>query len=406
MTTKTPVYCDYNAGAPVRAEAAAAMSRALAAGGNPSSVHGAGRRMRAIIEDARERIAAAVDARAENVVFTSGATEALHLALTSAVDRASSDAHAGLKTRGPLAASLIVSAVEHDAVFEHASRALRVDAVVPVDGDGVIDLEALAALLAAAAKPALVAVQFANNETGVIQPIARIAALCREQGALLLVDAAQAFGRIPVSIADLDASYLVVSSHKLGGPPGAGALVLAPGAPFAMTRFGGGQERGRRPGTENGAALVGFATAVEWALRDMDAEAVRVAALRVRLEAGLPKDAVVFGLSVLPASSRHAGWMPAVRLPNTSNFALPGWNAETAVIAMDLEGVAVSSGAACSSGKVRTSRVLAAMGVAPDLAKGALRVSFGYESKESDVDEALNALAKIATRRAVKEAAA
>lgn len=408
MTTKTPVYCDYNAGAPIRAEAAVAMSRALAVGGNPSSVHGVGRRMRAMIEDARERIAASVEANAENVVFTSGATEALHLALTSVLDpeRGSSDAHAGLKTRGPLAASLIVSAVEHDAVFEHASRALRADAVVAVDGDGVIHHEALAALLASAAKPALVAVQFANNETGVIQPIARIAALCREQGALLLVDAAQAFGRIPVSIADLDASYLVVSSHKLGGPPGAGALVLAPGAPFAMTRFGGGQERGRRPGTENGAALVGFAAAVEWSLRDMDAEAVRVAALRDRFEAGLPKDAVVFGLNVPPPSSRHAGKMPAVRLPNTSNFALPGLNAETAVIAMDLEGVAVSSGAACSSGKVRASRVLAAMGVAPELAKGALRVSFGHESKESDVDEALNALAKIAARRAVKEAAA
>jgi cysteine desulfurase len=303
-----------------------------------------------------------------------------------------------------LAASLIVSAVEHDAVFEHGVRVLRADAVAPVDGNGVVDLDALATLLGAAPKPALVAVQLANNETGVIQPIARVAALCREHGALLLVDAAQAFGRIPVSIADLDASYLVVSSHKLGGPPGAGALVLAPGAPFATTRFGGGQERGRRPGTENGAALVGFATAVEWALRDMDAESTRVAALRDRFEAGLPEDAVIFGAP--PASTRHAGKKPAVRLPNTSNFALPGLNAETAVIAMDLEGVAVSSGAACSSGKVRSSRVLAAMGLAPELAKGALRVSFGHESKESDVYEALNALARIAARRAVKEAVA
>jgi cysteine desulfurase len=310
------------------------------------------------------------------VVFTSGATEALHLALTSAG-----------------ADSLIVSAVEHDAVYEHAIRALRADAVAPVGADGVVDLDALAALLAAAAKPALVAVQLANNETGVIQPIARVAALCREHGALLLVDAAQAFGRIPVSIADLDTSYLVVSSHKLGGPPGAGALVLAPGAPFATTRFGGGQERGRRPGTENGAALVGFATAVEWALQEREKEAARVAKLRDRFEAGLPADAVIFGKNT-------------ARLPNTSDFALPGLNAETAVIAMDLEGVAVSSGAACSSGKVRASRVLAAMGVAPELAKGALRVSFGHESKETDVDEALNALAKIAARRAVKEAAA
>ena len=383
MTTKTPVYCDYNAGAPIRAEAAVAMSRALAAGGNPSSVHGVGRRMRAMIEDARERVAAALDASAENVVFTSGATEALHLALDAfdaharAVTPPRNTAHYSddgveLEHYDPFIPSIIVSETEHDAVFEHAKArsALRVG----VTQDGLIDLGDLARLLDVAEKPALVAVQLANNETGVIQPIARVAALCREHGALLLVDAAQAFGRIPVSVADLDASYLVVSSHKLGGPPGAGALVLAPGAPFATTRFGGGQERGRRPGTENGAALVGFATAVDWALQDLDAEAARVVKLRDRFEAGLPEDAVVFG--------------------------------RTAVIAMDLEGVAVSSGAACSSGKVRTSRVLAAMGVAPELAKGALRVSFGHESKESDVDEALHAFAKIAARRAVKEAVA
>lgn len=372
--TKALVYCDYNAGAPVRAEASVAMTRALAAGGNASSVHGAGRRMRALIEDAREKIAAAVDASAENVVFTSGATEALHLALTSTG-----------------AAPLIVSAVEHDAVYEHASRATKAD-VAPVNANGLVDISALAALLVTAAKPALVAVQLANNETGVIQPIAKIAALCREHGALLLVDAAQAFGRMPVSIADLDASYLVISSHKIGGPPGAGALILAPGAPFTIGRFGGGQERGRRPGTENGPALVGFGVAAEWALRDMEAEVERMRILRERFEAGLPRDAVVFGSSV-------------PRLPNTSNFALPGLAAETAVIAMDLEGVAVSSGAACSSGKVRSSRVLAAMDVAPDLAKAALRVSFGYASAESDAGAALAALNTIARRRTLAGAA-
>ena len=184
----------------------------------------------------------------------------------------------------------------------------------------------------------------------------------------------------------------MISSHKLGGPSGAGALVLAPGAPFVTTRFGGGQERGRRPGTENSAALVGFGVAVEWAARERASEAPRLAAMRDRFEAGLPSDAVIFGTN-------------APRLPNTSNFALPGLAAETAVIAMDLEGVAISSGAACSSGKVRSSRVLAAMGVAPDLAKAALRVSFGHESKETDVDEALHALNKIAARRALKGAA-
>lgn len=372
---KTPVYCDYNAGAPVRAEAAVAMSRAMAAGGNPSSVHSTGRRSRALIEDAREKLATMLGASAENVVLTSGATEALHLAFASAGT-----------------ASLIVSTVEHDAVFEHATRALQSQFVAPVDANGVIDFAALETLLASAPKPALVAVQLANNETGVIQPIAHVAALCREHGALHLVDAAQAFGRIPVNIADLDASYLVVSSHKLGGPPGAGALVLAPGAPFGIARFGGGQERGRRPGTENMPAVVGFAVAAEWALRDLDEDAGRLTAMRDRFEAGLPRDAVVFGASTK-------------RLPNTSNFALPGLSAETAVIAMDLEGVAVSSGAACSSGKVRSSRVLAAMSVAPELAKGALRVSFGHESKASDVDEVLHALTKIAARRAQGAAA-
>lgn len=373
---KTAIYCDYNAGAPIRAEAAVAMSRALAAGGNASSIHSLGRRMRAMIEDAREKIASALEASAENVVFTSGATEALHLAIA-----------------GAGAASLIISATEHDAVYEQAHRASIPSAVAPVDANGIVNLPALQALLIEAPAPALVAVQLANNETGVIQPIARVAALCREHGALLLVDAAQGFGRVPVSIAGLDATYLVVSSHKLGGPPGAGALVLAPGAPFTISRFGGGQERGRRPGTENGPALSGFGVAVDLALRNLGGEAERVSALRNQFEALLPSDAIIFGGA-------------APRLPNTSNFALPGLSAETAVIAMDLEGVAISSGAACSSGKVKSSRVLEAMGVSPELAKAALRVSFGHDSKASDVDEAHRALTKIAARRQLKEAAA
>ncbi len=372
---KSTIYCDYNAGAPVRAEAAVAMARALATGGNPSSVHRFGRRAHALIEDAREQLAAMLNARAENIVFTSGATEALHLVLSSA----------GV-------ASLILSAVEHDALFEHATRALGVKTIAPVNSDGPLDLAKLAALLADAPRPALVAVQLANNETGVIQPVRKIAALCREHGALLLVDAAQAFGRVPLSIAELDASYLVVSSHKIGGPSGAGALVLAPGAPFSTSRFGGGQERGRRPGTENMPAIVGFAVAAEWAVRDMPTELRRVAAMRDRFESKLPKDAVVFGQN-------------ATRLSNTSNFALAGVPAETAVIAMDLEGVAISSGAACSSGKVKSSRVLTAMGVAPALAKCALRVSFGHESKDSDVDAVLAALTKVAARRRVLEGA-
>jgi cysteine desulfurase len=392
--TKTPIYCDYNAGAPVRAEAAVAMARALAVAGNPSSVHGAGRAARAAIEDAREKLAAGVGASADNVVFTSGTTEALHLVL-DAFESAQRNRepilnHEGMLLGFPPPPSLIVSTVEHDALFEHGKHREMLRA--PVLQDGMIDLAVLEGIVREAPKPALVAVQLANNETGVVQPIPQIATLCREHGAMLLVDAAQAFGRIPVNIADLDATYLVVSSHKIGGPQGVGALILAPGAPYVTPRFGGGQERGRRPGTENGPAIVGFGVAIEWALRELAEEASRLAALRDRFEAGLPRDAVVFG----------AG---ARRLPNTSNFALPGLVAETAVIAMDLEGVAVSSGAACSSGKVRSSRVLLAMGVASELAKAALRVSFGHESKESDVDEVLHALNKIAARRAQGAAA-
>lgn len=369
------IYCDYNAGAPVRAEAAVAMSRALALGGNASSVHGHGRRARALIEDARETVADALGARAENVVFTSGATEAAHLAIASAG-----------------AASCIVSAVEHDCIYEHAPRAFAHCVAAAVDSNGRIDLGVLAALLAAAPKPALVCVQHANNETGIMQPIAKVARLCREHGALLLVDAAQTLGRLRVDIASLDATYLVVSSHKLGGPPGAGALALAPGAPFVTTRFGGGQERGRRPGTENMPAIAGFGAAVEWAMRELETEPRRWAAMRDRFESKLPVDATVFG----------AG---SERLPNTSNFALPGLAAETAVIALDLEGVAVSSGAACSSGKVRASRVLCAMGVGPELARAALRVSFGHASRECDVEAALAAFGTVAARRAFKGAA-
>ncbi len=361
-------YCDYNAGAPLRAQARAAMLEVLDGGANASSIHAPGRRVRAFIEDARERLAAAIAAKAENVVFTSGATEALHLALG-----------------GAGAGSLVVSAIEHDAVYGQAERAGLACFVAPVNPQGLIDLDVLGRLVGAAPRPALIVVQLANNETGVIQPIARVAALAREHGALLLVDAAQGLGRIPVSLNDLDASYLVLSSHKIGGPQGAGALVLAPGAPFAPTHVGGGQERGRRPGTENAGAIAGFGAAVEVATCDLDGESQRLARLRDRFEAMLPNAAVIFSAD-------------APRAPNTSNFVIPGLVAETAVIAMDIEGVAVSSGAACSSGKVRASRVLAAMGVAPSLAKSALRVSFGWASQEADVDRALSALAKISAR--------
>lgn len=360
-------YCDYNAGSPLRPEAAQAMVRALAIGGNPSSVHAAGRAARKLLEDAREQVAASVNAIAENVVFTSGATEALHLALDAA--------------RGE-AKSLIYSAIEHDALAEHVPHAWPDARVAPVTREGRIDLDALAALLAAAPKPALVAVMLANNETGVIQPIASVAALVRQHGGLLLVDAAQALGRIEVDIAALDATYLALSSHKAGGPQGAGALVLAPGAPFKIARGGGGQERSRRPGTENVAAIVGFGAAASWRAGVSAGEGAG-GPFRDRFERAADIEIIA---------------QASPRLPNTSLFVLPNVRAETAVIAFDLAGVCVSAGAACSSGKVRRSRVLEAMGAPVHVQTNAVRASFGWNSTDADVDALLAALARIKTR--------
>lgn len=360
-------YCDYNATAPVRPAAVEAVARALQSTGNPSSIHGPGRAARALVETARERVAAAVGGRARDVVFTSGATEALHRALDAA--------HGAF-------GDLVLSVVEHDALWEAA----RPSRTIPCGRDGRIDLAGLAQVLQGADRP-LVAVMLANNETGAIQPVAEAARLVREAGGLLLVDAAQALGRMEIDVAALDATYLVLSSHKAGGPPGAGALVLAPGAPFAITRRGGGQEQGRRPGAENVPAIAGFAAALG---SDFSAERARVGALRDAFEAGLlarHRDAVIFAAE-------------APRLPNTSQFALPGLAAETALIAFDLAGVAMSSGAACSSGKVRSSRILSAMGVSPALARCALRASFGWASTEADVAQALDALDSVRARLA------
>lgn len=369
-------YCDYNATTPLRPAAMAAITRSLQDVGNPSSVHAPGRSAKGVMEAARETVARGVGARARDVIFTSSATEALHLALDAARDSYG---------------DLIVSELEHDALWEATRDA---DEMAPLRAtiDGVVDLTHLEELLAAAKRP-LVAVMLANNETGVIQPVSRVAAMVREAGGILLVDASQAVGRIPVDIAALDASYLVVSSHKMGGPPGAGALVLASGAAFAISRRGGGQEQGRRPGTENVPALAGFAAAFD---ADGVSESVRIAALRDRFEQALRArhgDVVIFGET-------------APRLPNTSLFALPGAPAEIALIALDLEGVALSSGAACSSGKVKSSRVLAAMGVEPALARCALRASFGWATTDEDVDRLLAALDKVRARLGALEGAA
>jgi cysteine desulfurase len=382
-------YLDHNATSPLRPEARDAMARAMVIGGNPSSVHGAGRAGRALVEAAREQVAALVHARAQDVIFTSGGTEANALALWGAVQGAL-DAEARI-TR------LFVSAIEHDSVRANAEAiAGRVPGVrlqtIPVTKTGVVDTEALRVLLREGKGRAVVAVMLANNETGVIQPFERVAKLAKEAGALLHVDAIQAAGKIEIDFAGLGADYLTLAAHKLGGPQGVGALIVKEGAPFAAQILGGGQERSKRAGTENVIGIAGFGAAAEASLHALESM-TRIAFLRDRFEHGLKQiapDAIVFG---------------ETRLGNTSNFALPGIAAETAVIALDLDGVMVSSGAACSSGKVKPSHVLQAMGVSGDLARSALRVSFGWNSTDADANAALASLHKLVSRNHSRAAA-
>ncbi|MGZ5998532.1 MAG: cysteine desulfurase family protein [Rhizomicrobium sp.] len=368
-------YLDHNATSPVRAEVRAAMEHALTAGGNPSSVHGAGRAARAAVERAREQVAALAGARAQDVIFTSGGTEANALALCGAVQ--------GAAEAGARITRLFVSAIEHDSVLANAAAlAERVPGVrlepIPVTPNGVIDLEALRVLLREGKGRALVAVMAANNETGVIQPLADVATLLKEHEGYLFVDAVQAAGKIPL---DASADYVSLSAHKIGGPQGVGALIVREGAPLAAMILGGGQERGHRAGTGNVAGIAGFGAAASVAT-------MQSSTLRGRFESELKAIApelVIFGDD-------------APRLPNTSNFALPGVAAETAVMALDLDGVMVSSGSACSSGKVRPSHVLRAMGVSEAMASCALRVSFGWNSTEADVDAALASISHLLTR--------
>ena len=375
-------YLDHNATSPLRPEARAAMERALAIGGNPSSVHGSGRAARALVERAREQIATLAGARAQDVIFTSGGTEANTLALWGAVQGASEVSQRITR--------LFVSAIEHSSVRANAAAiAERVPGIrleiIPVTADGIVDLEALRVMLREGKGRVLVAVMAANNETGVIQPLAEIVKLLSEHESYLLVDAIQAAGKVGLDLQV--AHYVALSAHKIGGPQGAGALIVRDAAPLAATVLGGGHERGRRAGTENVSGIAGFGAAAEAAtfaspdLRD---------SFESRLKALVP-DLVIFG----------AG---APRLATTSNFAVPSLAAETAMMALDLDGVMVSSGSACSSGKVRASHVLNAMGVSDSLAQSALRVSFGWNSTGDDVDAAIAALSKLVARVARKAA--
>ena len=357
-------YFDWNATAPLREEARAAMSAALAFTGNASSVHAEGRAVRRLIEEARERVAELLGADAKNVTFTSGATEANMLALTPALEIA------GRKERRD---RLFVSAIEHPSVRAGGRFPRESIEILPVARSGVVDLAALSLALKKAARP-LVSVMFANNETGVVQPIAQIAEIVHAASGVFHVDAVQGAGRIDCDIASLGADLVSISSHKLGGPQGTGALVRRGDVHIAEPLMrGGGQERGQRAGTENVAAIAGFgAAAVVAKLTDTR----RITAMRDRLEQGLRRvtpQAEIFG----------AG---ETRLPNTTLFAVPGVKAETAIIAFDLNGIAVSSGSACSSGKVQPSDVLAAMGIDAAIARGAIRASLGNSTTEAEVD--------------------
>jgi cysteine desulfurase len=372
------IYLDWNATAPLRPQARAAAAEALAVCGNPSSVHAEGRAVRRQIEEARESVAALVGAEPRNVVFTSGGTEANMMAISPFL------------STGPEQEprdGLVMSAIEHPSVLAGGRFPRDAIETVPVTADGRLDLAALerqlAALAARGRRRPLVSVMLANNETGVVQPVAQAAAMARATGALCHVDAVQGAGRIACNINELGADLLTLSGHKIGAPKGVGAVIKRDqGLHFADPLIkGGGQERGARAGTENVAGIVGFGAAASAARRALAEEGARMAALRDRLEGGLKArmpQAIVFGAA-------------AERLPNTTLFAIPGIKAETAVIALDLDGIAVSSGAACSSGKVQPSHVLAAMGVAAPLAQGAIRASLGATTTESEVDRFLDA---------------
>jgi cysteine desulfurase len=381
-------YLDHNATSPLRPECLSAVTHALAVGGNPSSIHAKGRAARALMEEAREKVAMLVGAKPSEVIFTSGATEANDLALFGAVEGSLAEEEVRI-TR------LFVSAIEHSSVLAAADRLaerfpwVRVSRL-GVTSDGVIDLEGLRVALREGKGRALVAAMAANNETGVVQPIAEVSRLVREAGGLLLVDAVPAAGKIGLDFPLCD--YMVLSAHKIGGPQGSGALVVRANSsessvPLQPQLVGGGQQKGLRAGCENLSGIAGFGAAAH-SLADGEGERARIAHLRDHFEAALKQaapEAVIFG----------AG---QDRLCSTSCFAIPGLSAETALIGLDLDGVMMSSGSTCSSGKVKISHVLAAMGVDEGRASCALRASFGWSSTMEDVNGAIASLAKLRER--------
>lgn len=368
------VYLDWNATTPLRPEARQAMAAAWDLAGNPSSVHMEGRQARRLVEDARAAVADAIAARPQDIVFSSGGTEANAMALTPGLRRGA----------GQPVERLLVSAIEHASVLAGGRFAAEAVGAIKVSGAGVVDLGHLRGLLADG-PPALVSVMAANNESGVLQPVTEIAQIVHEAGGLLHVDAIQAFGKISLDINAMQADLVTLSAHKIGGPKGVGALALT-GSVQGLEPLvrGGGQEHGRRAGTENVAGIAAFGAAARAAQAELPATAERLGILRQRLEQGLQQTP---GMIVFSED--------APRLPNTTLFTVPGMRAETAVIGFDLGGIAVSSGSACSSGKVQPSHVLEAMGYGKDIAQGAVRLSLGWSTSEADIESALEAWRKL-----------
>ncbi|MCZ7939937.1 cysteine desulfurase family protein [Agrobacterium salinitolerans] len=389
MTGLTRTYMDWNATAPLLPAVRDVLVSALEIAGNPSSVHREGRAARAAVEAARRDVAALAGAQASHVTFTSGATEAANLVLTPDFKMGRAPVRYG---------RLYASAIEHPA-FREGGRFGKADVTeIPVTSAGVVDLAALEVLLSSHDKSTglpMVACMLVNNETGILQPVAEAARLVHAAGGLMVVDAVQAAGRSPLDINALDADFLVLSSHKLGGPKGAGALISRGEVMMPKPLIhGGGQEKGHRSGTENTLSVIGFGAAAVVAAAKLADEAARLGALRAKLENGMrvnAPDVIIHGADV-------------ARVGNTTFFTLPGLKAETGQIAFDIEGIALSAGSACSSGKVGESHVLTAMGHDPKL--GALRISLGHATDEADIDRTLAAFTKIAGRRRLSGQAA
>jgi cysteine desulfurase len=361
-------YFDHNATSPIAPEAVAAMARALAEEfGNASSVHHFGQRAKAAMDDARTSVAALIGAEPAEVVFTSGGTEADNLALRGAAE--------ALEPTGRR--HLIASAIEHEAVLntlKALSKRGWTVALLPVDASGLVAPEALEAAITD--RTAVVSVMHANNEIGTVQPIETLARIAHAHGALMHTDAVQSTGKIPVNVRELDVDLLSVSAHKLNGPKGAGALWIKRGTRMVATMTGGKHERNRRAGTENVPALVGFGVAAALARRKLADDAVRVGALRDRLERGI--------LESVPGTAVNGTRGP--RVPNTTNISFDGVEAESLLIALDLEGFAVSTGSACSSGTLEPSHVLRAMGLPSHRTQNSIRFSLGAGNDDEQVD--------------------